>query len=282
MILSAVFNKGYIDSISLHPVLIDNFQPALASDTLFTAILDLMKTISPSAVQFKILEDRMLFLNGNNGCAFSVPMLRASTIQKEISIYRDRILIEDNLGATACSYLIKNGIIDDAKILAGPEPEILAIIRSENADHADKIGHYQLKDDGVHEISFEHTEDQPWKIEKGDFDGNSKPELCLAVNKMAKFSKTRTNRIQVFAYSNQRLEPLWFSSVNEIDFTDMAIRDIQNDGLADLVVLRKKGTNTELLLYQWIGSRFILDHVLMSDLQCNNIEDALFHYSNTK
>ncbi|OGC43278.1 hypothetical protein A2Y85_03290 [candidate division WOR-3 bacterium RBG_13_43_14] len=281
-VLSIVFNKGSIDSISLRPVLIDNFQPALASDTMFDKISGLINKISLNNFRHQILEDRILCLNESNGSVFPVPILRTYSIPYDISIYQDRITIVDNANLLSKTHLIENGTIADAEIFTEPVLKIFAIVRSQNAVYADKIAHYQLQNGSIAEVDLKYTDDRPWKIEKGDIDGDSKPELCLAVNKMAKFSKKRNNRLQIFSCDGQRLEPLWFSSANEIEFYDMMIRDVQNDGLADLLVLNQQDNNREILLYQWIGSRFVLDHVLMTNVQTDWIEDAFFQYSATK
>ncbi len=277
-LLNIVFSKGRIDSISIYPVLIENFQPALASDTMFERIADLIQEISPDELKLKIFNERLLCLANDSNTIFLAPILRKHASNYKIAVYQDRIKTIDTLTNDTCICPINNQIIIDAEIIDEPTPKIFAIIRSLNADFSDSISCFQLVNGKISKVYSKYTDDHPWKIETGDIDGDSKVELLLAVNKKARFSKNRTNRIQIFSFNDQQIEPLWFSSENEIDFNDMMLRDVQNDGLTDLLILQ----NHEILLYQWIGNRFVLDHVLSTNIQDACLEDALFKYPGKK
>ncbi len=273
VVLSAVFTKGIIDSIALHPVMIDDFQPGLAVDTVFESIASLIDQISPG-LNHDIIDDRILCLSADRRSAFLTPILRARFVAGAILVYHDRIIFVDNDGMRSATNLIEDGVIIDAEIITEPLPTIFALIGRHNAGYAERRVQYQLTDGRIRELSVKHTVDRPWKIEKGDIDGDSKPELFQAVSKMGRFTKRRTNRIQVFTRDGACLRPLWFSSDKEIEFDDMMIRDIHNDGLADLLVMSTRNNVQEIIVYQWVGSRFVFDRVLMTGVTADCIKEA--------
>jgi len=100
---------------------------------------------------------------------------------------------------------------------------------------------------------------KPWKLEICNIDGDSEPEIFIAVQKTTRYYKELTNRPFFFNFKDGILVKKWTGSKVRYPFRDVYFKDINGNGRDEFIVIEKidSGGYT-IAIYYWFGFGFIL------------------------
>lgn len=98
---------------------------------------------------------------------------------------------------------------------------------------------------------------KPWRIAKGDVDGDGREDLIVAVHKPTLHLKFPHNSLFLYHWKGVRILPKWQGSTMGIDFTDFAVMPADDRGRTDIVLLeRHLDQSRRVGRYQWAGFGF--------------------------
>jgi hypothetical protein len=272
-----VFKKGRIDSLSFHPVYLEYFRPGFAEDTLCELIGKNITRFSAGLKTTFIKIDQQLFLTDSTcELSFHTPLKYRTFCNGTVAVKRN-LLIHTSTANKLCNTLplIQGKEIIDCCFLEDSLFHVIALTGSTGSTLGDHIVQYSIQDTGIIEVSQDyHAGYQPWKISTADLDGDSVPELCIALYKSGVHTADNTNRLFVYDWKGNKLSPKWFGSKWSVPFVDYAFLDLDHDGLDDLVTLENEtsGTGTQrIAVYQWLGSGFWYYKTLQTGLTQNHL-----------
>lgn|GEM_PF-653289 len=259
-VFSCIFKKGRIDSICFHPVLLQDFQPRLAQDTVFELIAQKINVISKKYNAVFLKTKNQLFIT-DSSCVLSIdtPIMRAGFSGKTILVTRTSIEMYDSSGMLIDTVNINEHleIKDCCFVKDASTCRLFAIVGKVNGEFGDFISQFKFTPESIiPECCIQDTKHRPWKILTADIDCDSTPEIYIGACKINSLDKTG-NRLLLYKWNGTNLYPTYTSSKNLKSFIDFTLQDIDSDGLDDLIALEinKDGTK-RIMVYQWLGFGF--------------------------
>lgn len=259
-VFSCIFKKGRIDSICFHPVLLQDFQPRLAQDTVFELIAQKINVISKKYNAVFLKTKNQLFIT-DSSCVLSIdtPIMRAGFSGKTILVTRTSIEMYDSSGMLIDTVNINEHweIKDCCFVKDASTCRLFAIVGKVNGEFGDFISQFKFTPESIiPECCIQDTKHRPWKILTADIDCDSTPEIYIGACKINSLDKTG-NRLLLYKWNGTNLYPTYTSSKNLKSFIDFTLQDIDSDGLDDLIALEinKDGTK-RIMIYQWLGFGF--------------------------
>jgi poly-gamma-glutamate synthesis protein (capsule biosynthesis protein) len=266
-IFSCIFKQGYIDSARFHPVWIEDYQPHLAHDSLYTHITSFMREISLNFNTLCIEKDSTLLLADSAGIVtINTPLRYAHTKSRVIEIYRNHMLLSDSTNKIIDSYYLPvNAEIKDCCFLSDSNRSI-GVITGDTANYyGNTLALYTTTDTSIVQVWRQKIPDmQPWKVEQADLNNDGSPELCLGGYSKVGQTSSRTNRIVIYDVYGRCLFPKWPESHKTLSFIDFTVRDTDGDDLDELVILEKpEREKQQIVSYQWLGFGFFKYRVIL-------------------
>ena len=272
-IFSCIFKKGRIDSICFHPVLLQDFQPRLAQDTVFELIAQKINVISEKYNAVFLKTKNQLFIT-DSSCVLSIdtPIMRAGFNRKTILVTQTSIEMYDSSGMLIDTVNINEHLeIKDCCFVKDANTcRLFAIVGKVNGEFGDFISQFKFTSESIiPECCVQDINHRPWKILTADIDCDSTSEICIGACKINSLDKTG-NRLLLYKWNGTNLYPTYTSSKNLKSFIDFTLQDIDNDGLDDLITLEAKtdGKN-RVAIYQWLGIGFSKYRDLTTDVEDN-------------
>jgi len=92
----------------------------------------------------------------------------------------------------------------------------------------------------------------PWKLRLADVDGDGRQEIVLGVWKKSPKDPVMAKRTFVYGWNGTRMMPKWLGSRLSRRFVDFDVRDIDGDGLAELMALEVAPAKPMRIgIYRW-------------------------------
>lgn len=272
-IFSCIFKKGRIDSICFHPVLLQDFQPRLAQDTVFELIVQKINVISKKYNAVFLKTKNQLFIT-DSSCVLSIdtPIMRAGFSGKTILVTRNSIEMYDSNGMLIDTININKHLeIKDCCFIKDANTyRLFAIVGKVNGEFGDFISQFKFTPESIiPECCTQDIKHRPWKILTADIDCDSTPEICIGACKVNSLDKTG-NRLLLYKWNGTNFYPTYTSSKNLKSFIDFTLQDIDNDGLDDLITLEANtDEKNRIIIYQWLGIGFSKYRDLTTDVEDN-------------
>ncbi len=270
-IFSCIFKKGRIDSACFHPVMINDFQPAIAQDTLFEVIAEKVNAISDEYNAVFIKKNNQLFIT-DSGCAlyFDVPIMRTKIPGLTILVNRSSVEMYDSCGLLHDRLILQldQEIQDCCYTEDSAGIRLFALIRGADPQCGDFLGQFRINAQGITpEYCIENMKYRFWKILTADIDCDSVPEICIGAHKKGTLESS-VNTLILYRWSGANFHQMYTSSKKLGPFVDFLFKDIDNDGLDDLISLEPCSTGTyEATVYQWLGFDFMKYRVMITGLK---------------
>jgi len=102
-------------------------------------------------------------------------------------------------------------------------------------------------------------------------------EVCIGVWKKTLFYPEYDNRLFIYSWNGENLFPKWLGSRLSLPFFDFTFRDLNGDGIDELIALeRQRNGLNRLLSYKWQGFGFEGYKLLKENLKEQKIKDIEF------
>ncbi|MGB3340909.1 MAG: CapA family protein [bacterium] len=270
-VFSCIFKSGRIDSACFHPVMINNFQPEIAQDTVFKVIAQKMNMISEryNAVFFK--KNNQLFIT-DSSCVLHLdtPIMRTKTLGMTILVNRSSIEMYDSSGLLHDKLILQpdQEIKDCCFIEDSAGCRLFTLISRANRADGDFISQFRINEQGIiPESCIQNMNYRLCKILTADIDCDSVPEICIGAYKIGTIESS-INNLLLFRWNGVNLHQMYTSSKKLNPFVDFVFMDIDNDGLDDLISLEPCPTETyTVVVYQWLGFDFMKYRELITGLK---------------
>lgn len=117
----------------------------------------------------------------------------------------------------------------------------------------------------------------PWKVLSGDVDGDGQAEVVFAVYKKARFHPVLANRPFVFEWDGRRFIAKWLGSRLSQPFLDLALKDLNADGVCEIVALEQQRDGSQRIMsYRWNGFGFTTEREIARDLHASSLRDLAY------
>lgn len=257
---SCVFRKGRIDSVMFHPVLLEDFRPGFAADSSRTLIETQFSALSRTFSSHLIrLKERCFLTDSSSMLQYDTPLQYACISDKKVTVQRAGFQLCDSLGATLASYIVtRHREIGDCCVVGDTVLRIAAIIHDTHDEHNSILAYYTVSNTEISVTWYDRARRfQPWKVLSGDINGDTRPELCVAVHQRSRALPTPRQHLAVYEFGDSTLIPVWFSPAFNQELVDFRLTDIDDDGLDDLLILEKTEHDAyRIVVYQWLGYGF--------------------------
>ncbi len=155
--------------------------------------------------------------------------------------------------------LIEIVIPTDSRIISQAELEyegnyyILSVVAQENEERG---SHWEIwlknRRPASQKIWESEREYHPWKIEAGDIDGDTEPEIGLGVWKRTRYHPVYANRLFIYSWNHGKPIPKWFGSNLLHQLIDFTFHDIDADGINELISLELAEDGIKSVMwYKW-------------------------------
>jgi hypothetical protein len=193
------------------------------------------------------------------------------TTDGKVIVLRTGIILTDGAGNRIDSFQTDAWEIKDACI--DPKQEFLfTILGNRGASRGERLAMFDISNDRIKRIWIGADQGyHPWKILMKDVDGDSKLDLCVGVWKKTRFDPVFDNRLFIYTLEGWQLSPKWLGSRLSSPFLDFDFKDIDNDGLEELLALElQRNGLRRIMSYKWKGFGFEGLKVLRADLSIGN------------
>lgn len=261
-IFSCVFKNGRIDSACFYPVLVNNFQPELVQDTSFEVIAQKLNKISKDYNAVFIKTKNQIFITDST-CLLhlNTPITRRENQGMKILVYRNAIEMYDSSGLLHDTIILpENQEIKDCCFMEdSADCRLFAIVGYTSDESGYFISQFRFTDKNIiPECCVQNTKYSFWKIHTADIDCDSVPEIFVGGYRFGTLEKP-INRLLMYRWNGVNLHQMYTSPENFRPFIDFLFRDIDNDGLDDLITLESDKSGTNILgIYQWLGFNFTM------------------------
>lgn len=260
IIFGCTLEKGLVSRLHAMPVIIENDRPRPASGEEAAKILQVLRAASAEFnTQFSVA-DGMIRIEEKTGPARSapVPLLRSEDRDGTVLVTGDGVVLQapggavlDRFAPAAAGLEISAAVpIVDADL-----SRLYVILRRRGSRTGGRLGVLPVDLSGgrfgrFHIDSHEHL--NPWKLAACDVDGDGRAELCVGTWKPTRYDPAYENRIFVYERSGNTLYPKWFGSRLMHDVVDFSFRDVDGDGVQELLTRERfaDGTTREMA-YTW-------------------------------
>jgi len=194
--------------------------------------------------------------------------------QYSLCLYHNRMELVDNNNVVIDQYFVKPWVIIDGCLLL-KEKAVIVILGKEGEIRGERLACFTFKNgtlqnkwiDNDHQIN-------PWKILICDVEGDGRPEVAVGVWKTAKFHPVFDNRLFIYAWEKEMIYPKWLGSRLSSPFVDFDFRDINQDGIAELIALEyQKDGLKRIIAYEWTGFGFRGIAILGKNLLMDSISE---------
>lgn len=178
-------------------------------------------------------------------------MLSASALQRAPAIFS---AISKAIGS---GYTVIDAVKNDLD--GDGTPEVIAITRKSLKDGHPMDGEIVvLQLQGNHfKAVWRQKKLNPWKLQIGDVDKDSKREIIAGVWKKSPKDPVMAKRTFVYSWNGKRMLPKWLGSRLSRRFDDFAVCDINHDGMAELVSLEiMPKRQHRVAAYRWLSFGF--------------------------
>ena len=137
-----------------------------------------------------------------------------------------------------------------------------------NNTDGDFVSQFSIKKSGiVPEYCIQEMQHRLWKIKIADINCDSIPEICVGAHKVGTLERD-DNFLLLYRWNGAHLHKILASSRKLNPLIDFSLRDIDNDGLDDLISLEPCSTGTyTVVVYQWLGFDFVKYRELCTGLE---------------
>lgn len=216
---------------------------------------------------FNIILTMSLFSLDNNSCSEA----------RIFSVNKDKIYLIKETGERIDSLTVKPLVVKDFAL--SPQKDFLfAILGEKGKVRGKKLGIFKLSRKNIEKFWIgEDRRHNPWKILTSEVDGDSLLEVCVGVWKKTLFHPVYDNRLFIYSWDGEKLFPKWLGSRLSSPFFDFAFRDLDGDGIDELIALElQKNGSKKLLSYKWQGFGFEGYKLLKENLKEQKINKVEF------
>jgi hypothetical protein len=140
-------------------------------------------------------------------------------------------------------------------------PFLYAVLAREGAERGERFAVVEVTPDGLRTALLDRDRGyNPWKVLSGDVDGDGEAEVLFVVYKKARLHPVLANRLFVFGWDGRQLYPKWLGSRLSHPFCDLALKDLDGDGVSEVVALEAEPDGgARAMSYRWSGFGFQAD-----------------------
>lgn len=190
-----------------------------------------------------------------------------------IEILEQKINLYDCNGKVVDSRKLKQKILDYAFLNLDDDnfDELAILTRRPMHRFGKEIIIFKLNKEIVEMYRKDFSELKPWKLAKGDIDGDGRDELSIGVYKKTPFHQVMAKRPFIYYYEDERLIPKWRGSRLSMPFDDYCFYDIDRDKIDELISIEVLQNGEKILdTYKWRGFGF---EGLLRSKSFNDIRD---------
>lgn len=134
------------------------------------------------------------------------------------------------------------------------------ISQTDRSEYGNRFVVFENEEQGSWKRTYENDFQslKPWKIERSDLDGDTVPEILIAVRKTTRFDPCEKNRLFVFDYTKGKLVKKWTGSDiagTWVDFIAGDLLGIPGDEL--IFVEASQGKEEKISIYYWFDFGFL-------------------------
>ncbi len=146
---------------------------------------------------------------------------------------------------------------------------IFAILGEKGATRGERLAIFTFRDGTINEHWVDmDRKHNPWKIMFEDVDGDAQPEVIVGTWKKTRFHPVFDNRLFVYSWDGNEIFPKWLGSRLSSPFDDFDFRDIDGDGIMELISLELQRNGLKRIMsYKWTGFGFEGYEILEENLQ---------------
>ena len=194
--------------------------------------------------------------------------------QTTVVLSKNRMQLISQNGILLDEYRVEPWIIRDGCLLPG-EKRVIVILGREGKTRGERLACYSFAGNVIRKKWIDNNRDiNPWKIVSCDVDGDKHPEVAVGVWKTAKFHPVYDNRLFIYTWEKGMIYPKWLGSRLSSPFIDYDFRDIDQDGVQELIALEyQKDGLMRIMGYEWSGFGFLGSTILEKDLNIQNLNE---------
>ncbi len=263
LIFGCTFERGKVNNLHAIPVIIEEVQPRPAS---YEEAKDILDSIQAASIDFNIqynLDNGNILVKAGKERSGSFPLLlKLEKYGKTLLVASGSIVLSDADGSILDQFEPGEGlVIRSAELIDDNDmSRIYVIIGTPGGREGGRIGVLPVEFSQGRIGRFyidSHNNLNPWKLMKCDIDEASRPSLCVGTWKMTRYDPKYDNRLFVYERRGNFLYPKWFGSRLMHSFTDFSFKDIDGDGVEELITLERMDDGTSgKMAYKWRGFGF--------------------------
>jgi hypothetical protein len=215
----------------------------------------------------------IVLLQGLSSLSFA---LDTSVIRADnISVTKTDIILTDDVGNNVDSLSVAPLAFKDFAI-DYQNGFVFAILGQKDAPRGERLAIFIFKNDKIrkHWIDKDRNHN-PWKIMFEDVDGDAQPDIIVGTWKKTRFHPVFDNRLFIYSWDGNEIFPKWLGSRLSSPFDDFDFRDIDGDGVIELIALELQRNGLKRVMsYKWTGFGFEGYKILKEDLQTASLTNS--------